>query len=359
MFLFSESSQRVLFAGIVVMSVGLEIQAQPSTVNLRVATFNVGMLEVGSPVPLIGERLSALGAEVKRTLDEQNIDILSIQEAWTKESLETLETAHPDYQLIAEVRNPSWPKLIMYHDTGLAYLIKKSIPVDSAQFLPFSSRPSYVCGFGLICQRGVLSLGLRLGDQRVRVLNTHLTPIYDLIEYRAAQLEEIQKIRFVEAYMENEAVILAADLNAGPSFGDLRDGDDGDIFYWQGNSNIFLSFMHASPRCIDTVDSFLGTEFANGLYTQDRDRNFLTAQSQSTRVEPSQRLDHVIVCDSARTRTVVNSVSLLFEEPLALDNGTKTHLSDHFGLVVEIEITHDPSSGGSSAWPPKVDPTKL
>ena len=86
-------------------------------------------------------------------------------------------------------------------------------------------------------------------------------------------------------------------------------------------------------NCIDT-----GSKLA---FTQDRNSNQLTAYSEATKIEPSQRLDHIIACRKIKDKAlIVGEAKLIFNQAnINVGNlGTKVQLSDHFGVETKIQF---------------------
>ena len=305
--------------------------------SLKVATYNVGMLNRVSPVPLLEEREIIFKHAIYDFLDESNVDVLAVQEAWTWFSVEALKIAHPDYVYFDSDEDNN--SIMLQHDTGLGFLVKRSLNAASF-YVSNESLESYVCGFGHACDRGVQVLQMTIDNKKYFILNTHFTPIYNLQGYRAKQISDLNQLRFNIFLQYPEAdVIVTGDYNISPTFGEMKEGDDGTASDWQANGDLFTRLLegYGISLCVDTFDLAQESNLATP-YTQDRERNHLTALSDSTNVEPSQRIDHMIYCSKSRiSQDKILSFDHIFTERYTLPSG-EYELSDHYGVMIEFSL---------------------
>jgi endonuclease/exonuclease/phosphatase family metal-dependent hydrolase len=311
----------------------------PLKPQLKVATFNVGMLGVGSPVPFLEERQEVLGERIATFLNHNQVEVLSIQEAWTDQSLAALRNVHPDYELIVLGRHKT--ETVLEHDNGLALLVKRSLNA-TGEFFNFHQQEGELCAWGLVCDRGILQIKFEFQGQKVVVLNTHLEPTLKMIHRRQAQMNEvISHKNELLAGGDVDMVLVAADLSSGPIFGQLKGGDEGTHQQWVKNMGVFSSLLRSEAGdtlsgCRDT-HGYADTGASIFNFTQNRRHNIIARISPSTGIEPNQRIDHVVQCGGPSWN--IDKIELLFQGPfLASDGETGLHLSDHYGLMVTLSL---------------------
>ena len=281
--------------------------------ELRIITINLGMLPIGSSAPHLKERQERLGESVRDVIDRTDFDIMAIQEAWTNTSLNVLEHIDSNYRLIT-LQDNAILNVILKHDTGLAFLVKKSLNAD-AIFTDYDTAESYVCVFGQVCDRGMLELRLEYGDRKISVINTHLTPFPGLWRFRRDQIYEIVNYRNrLLATGTVDAIILAGDLNLSPSHDNLKSTRSQLQKNLLRDTQIYDGFFSGmwGKRCIDTYEkSLVSPDF---LFTHD---------------EPKRRIDHIFVCD--KRNWSVKEVRWEFDT-FYMENNKKFRISDHYGV---------------------------
>ena len=288
--------------------------------NLKIITINFGMLSVGNPVPYVKERQQRLSASVQDVINRTDFDIMSIQEVWTNESLKALENIDDNYRLIT-LKEDFIFNIILEHDKGLAFLVKKSLNVD-ALFTDYIASESYICIFGQVCDRGMLELRLNYLGKRISVINTHLTPYLNLFRFRKRQIQEI--INYRDQLLSDgtvDTVILAGDLNFSPINHNAKPKNSKLQKKLQRNANLYNSFFLGKwgDKCIDTYDESLLPP------------NFSSTHNDG----PELRIDHIFLCD--RDSWSVEEVRWEFDR-VYFENGKKFRISDHYGVYASLSL---------------------
>lgn len=318
--------------------VTLQSFAMASPNKLIVGTINIGMLDAFDSVSFVNERQDILKVEILKVLNESSIDVLAIQEMFTDEAHEALQDLGSDYELLT-TGGDAWVPLFVDHPTGLAFIVKKSLR-GKIFFKDFATTESINCGYGHICDKGLLIFTFENNGHKISILNTHLTSSYDKRSYRKRQIDEIQS--YQESLFKNDIVnfsILAGDLNISPSFGDFRPGDKGEERDFAENAKLYdLFFAETSPG-FECVDTYKTSETKPGFdFTYNRDTNYLPLKNPSSSYEPSQRVDHIFLC-AQNPGSRVNSIKLIFNNPIKDPGlGHFIHFSDHYGVLSEISL---------------------
>ena len=302
--------------------------------SLTVATINIGMLDFYESVPFFEQRQKALGEEVSKTIKQHDIDILSIQEMFSKKSKEILSKVDPNYELLS-VGGDAWLRPFTDHPTGLAFLVKKSLQ-GKVSFKDFKVRESVLCGFGQICDRGLLIY--QYND--LVIINTHYTSGSSGRNIRVQQIDE--SIELISKSLRDEnikAVIFSGDLNYSPTFGEMRKTDKGSKKDFEENSKLYHSFFSkAQSKNLICKDSYQETSMNLFKFTYDREENLLPLKKPESSYGPSQKVDHIFICGSTENWKVVSQKRIFdqsFESP-ELDHSI--HISDHFGVLSAIEL---------------------
>lgn len=309
------------------------ISYQSLSSELKIATYNIGMLNVANPVPFYKDRIAHLKECFLKTIKKENVDIFAIQEAWTRKSHEILKRVHKDYTFIS-IEGDAWIPLLE-HKTGLGFLVKKSLN-PKASFYNYKARESYTCGYGQICDRGILSLKIKLDKRFIYIFNTHLTPMYNLTAFRKNQVSEI--IKKVEGHIKSDVeskVFILGDFNLSKNFGRYLKTDDGVESDWINNSKLYdLFFVDKKMTCKDTYEK----NRDKYSFTQERETNKTAVASKSSGIAPSQRNDFILYCERKSEKKLgeveVIENKLIFKDLIE----DKMHLSDHYGVLTQILV---------------------
>lgn len=296
--------------------------------ELRVATFNIGMLDKISPVPFLDHRKSLLMTELKKTLLKENIDVLAIQESWPSKFINTFNASKSSY--IALSHKESFTLPFLGHSTGLLFIVKKSLN-PKTNFIPFKRLNSYICLWGLVCKRGLLKLTITKNNQKITLFNSHLTPTPELTSYRKDQIDLLKE--HIDASVEENGISLfLSDTNISQKFGELKPNDHGTKQQWDNNGRIYDYFLEKNTRCIDTY--VFATQ--SYTYTMNRKTNLTAKISPSAGKAPSQRNDWIILC-TQKADQLVTGHKLIFTNTYS-SKGVHFHLSDHYGVMATIKL---------------------
>jgi len=302
--------------------------------SFGVASVNLGMLDVVKPVPFVKERTSVVNSELSKLIAETSVDVIVVQELWTHASALALEKTDSNYIKLNKESTSFIP--LLDNSNGLGALIKRNLN-PKMFFHPFKERETYICGWGLICGRGVQEIQVFKNDQKISVLNTHLTPIYSFRKKRTNQLKEILKLIKKRA-QSGFLVFLAGDFNFSKKFGRLTEYDDGSHEDWTQNSKLYDTFLNdkifKTFQCKDSYSSD-----SDYLFTQDRDKNVTAKASPSAGKAPSQRNDMIFICGNKNSVSVLEH-KLVFDSPFIVNN-IKMHLSDHFGVYTKLQLNQN------------------
>jgi endonuclease/exonuclease/phosphatase family metal-dependent hydrolase len=277
----------------------------------RVLDFNVGLLQwfgrLLIPAPYVDERLAALPAVIRG----KDANVVLLQEIYREPHRQFVARALADiYPHAAYVRKGRHWGL----ENGLMTMAREPLETRLEVFhdAPIDER--------LFDHKGVLIT--TLARPRVTLFNLHATaggvlaspeaPPVDAI--RARQIRRIMEL--ADRTGENLPII-AGDLNAGPGVSDA-------------NYRIFERAGYIALHAHLYGDA--------GEYTWDP-HNALN-ETGPHRTSPPQRIDHIFVrrtdLDSGRIRVLGSE--LAFTEAVVEVPGRRVTLSDHYGLLAQLEI---------------------
>ena len=321
--------------------------------HLRVVTYNHALLNFMNPiksvyVPMKNSRSKAIPKVWTAFLREQKPDVVFLQEVWYREDYELLGKVFElqDYRpVVAAKQVPTYNRRFGVRGHGLQIFVREEkLELVSSEFIPYLDHSGTMIRgafedfkalkYKVDVQRGTLTARVRLkgrpGSTKVRLVTTHLTSRLEEREVRDAQLAALSKT--LVAFAGNaDSVILGADLNISPSF--LGEKPE-ELTGYLSNSQQYLKFMCETGM----ADSFVTAKKRLGKrFTQDRTQNSLARRGPSTKDEPEQRLDFIMlngaVTQLYRTVFTENSVSVRRRK-----FGHKIPLSDHFGVMVDCKL---------------------
>jgi endonuclease/exonuclease/phosphatase family metal-dependent hydrolase len=199
-----------------------ESVAQVEVRELRVATYNVGILKIpiwGIPFPRTRWR------KISEVLAKKDLDIIFFQELFGKNIRKSLEVIFPQYKVFLGPTEPM---------NGLAILVKKSVISETGSMVfsyhPFKAQRQSETLFGF--EKGFISCHLQLDDASypVVLINLHLTAFETAKNLRRKQRHEIvSHLKQFQAQDNQCHVIVGGDFNErlhlpwdleGPSFSD-------------------------------------------------------------------------------------------------------------------------------------------
>jgi endonuclease/exonuclease/phosphatase family metal-dependent hydrolase len=326
---------------------------------LRVLSFNTGLLDRWYPfavlqVPHVDERRAVLPA----MLLEDGWDVLVLQEVWDLRDVHAFEeeAARRGYRAYAGSSDAA------HEEHGLLMLVRESIidPAgpDERDEETFELQRDIERFPGPGIARGMLSwrFGHAPTGVVVHVLDTHTTAFPELAWVREAQVRQLG-LR-VDAIPEDELVVLAGDINAGPYYPQDRFGEvDGEpVVGWWRNAQAYPLLLHYGGlwdahaaagqahdvALLDQLPPF-GPEYAQEPYGDaalcevltgvltGTDCNSLYFEQYAATEYPA-RLDHVLVRD-ALERVRVQDSAVVYTEPLP---GRSFEASDHYGVGVTL-----------------------
>lgn len=279
---------------------------------LRILTLNTGLLSIlGGRVqfaPYVEERL----AELPRQLKKLDVDILALQEVYRQPHREWIISGLRDvlpYSLYVRKKR-HWGL-----ENGLMLLSKT--PVSGSLHL-FQAAPM---DERFLDSKGFLVANLEMGGRNLTVINLHTTAggLRSHPESLKANRLRANQIQQVIDYARNVAgtLVVTGDLNAGLGVSEEN----------------FQQFLDADYASI------------HDLLHPGSDECTWDPQNQLNRASPHkkcppQRIDHVLIhnadLQSGQLRPL-SSVICCCDEVVPVLSGNKVTVSDHFGLLVEVE----------------------
>ncbi len=354
----------IVFLGLHFFALGI-VQASEA-LKIKAVTINVGLLDgILASVPGYSERREELTNELKKLNDtEGRAQVIFIQELWYKKDAEVIRNwAKKNNYVSASLESP-YSSVDMFgliqnvHSdlTGLEILIEKKL---------FEGTSKYKVGFeeyvdsedGRVratwemaanIRRGLFYAELTLKDERkILFATTHLTPQIDANQIRLEQVESLSKILNKSPA---DTIIFGGDLNISDNFEYKLSFPDmeGTPVDWAINAQSYDALMALVPNMKDTWRIVNPSDLG---FTEDRTLNDLTRISDSTRVEPEQRIDYVFVINKMGSLEIIGS-KIVFDQPILDKKGNvrmvkygkeestqgRLFLSDHFGVMSDIVI---------------------
>jgi endonuclease/exonuclease/phosphatase family metal-dependent hydrolase len=270
---------RKLAAG---LALGATLGAAPAAradtpVRLRVLSWNAWGL------PVVSTNLEARMAALPAVIAELAPDVVLLQEVWAESDGSKLQRAldRYGYHYASHLAHTA------YGMTGLFTASK--LPLTSVGFLPFASGRIGHSFWHLewLASKGIGSYTVRTPLGEVQVQNTHLQAQYDTDTYAAERLSQASEILLMHQDW-SVPLVLGGDFNSG---------------------------AEELPRQA-LID--------------------LDALSDTT---PSPRPDTIYVRSGGNLRIRVVESRQALTEPVRLDNGVTTVLSDHPAVLVDLELS--------------------
>lgn len=260
--------------------------------KLRVLTWNVWGL------PAVSTNLEARMNALPDAIAKLGADIVLLQEIWAegdgdriKQGLKERGYAHVSHLAHTE-----------YGMTGLFTASK--LPLEDMRFHPFASGRVGHSFWHLewIASKGVGSYTLQTPLGALEVQNTHLQAQYDTDGYAAERLSQVSEILVMDRDQPRRPLILGGDFNTG---------------------------------------------------SEELPRQTLLELGGLRDTTPSPEPDTIFVRNGGNVEVRIVGTRHAFTEPVLLENGVTTVLSDHPAVVVDLEL----SACGACA-PAAVDPSK-
>lgn len=329
---------------------------------LRVLSYNTGLLDRWYPfavlqVPHVDERRERSPVE----LLGDGWDVLLLQEVWDDRDVRVFEqeAERRDYLVYAGSSEAT------HERHGLLILVREALvdpdgPDERGEQL-FELQRGIEDFPGPGIERGLLSWRFRHASTGVviNLLDTHTTAFAELAWVREAQVRQLGLL--AREVPDDEIVVVAGDVNAGPyyphdSFGDV--GGEPTVGWWR-NAQAYPLLLHYgglwdahaaaghaddvasmdrlpaygpqyreeplgdASLCDELVGAFTGTD-CNSLYFE-----------QYAGTEYPSRIDYVLVRDEM-DRVRVQDSTIVYTEPLS---GGSFELSDHYGVGVTLLLS--------------------
>jgi endonuclease/exonuclease/phosphatase family metal-dependent hydrolase len=325
--------------------------------QLKVVTYNHGLLNFRNPlrsvsVPFYKKRREAAPRIWSEFLAQNQPDAVMLQEIWYRGDYERLEKAFKlqGYSPVINYQQVSGYKThfgIKGH--GLQIFIRdESLELVSQEFRPFKNfngetiRASFenlqLLFYRVSVNRGALIASVRLKGQikpvPILLVTTHLTSTTDQQTVRDNQVKVLAEM-MLELTELNDTIVVGADFNISPNFeGAVAE----ETASYELNAKQYSIFLDRSGM----LDSYQSAERIEGYqFTQDRNYNVLARMGKSTKAEPEQRLDYVFLKGAKAKSYETVFTERLVELKRKTKFGDKIPMSDHFGIMVGIQIEAD------------------
>ena len=353
--------------------------------DLRIVTYNLGLLSLSLSVdplitdpititdgwdpPVHAERAQNWERHMQEFLERENPDIVFIQECWrARDHRKLVHLSEALVYLVADqnVERASWFR----STTGLKVLVHRDLLAGHELDLPSVaelSSKSTIMGYDYVGQitRVVLEVPITLRNGiTLTLLNTHLNAGFNR-GGPGVRSEQLSQVAQVARNAQTDFVIIGADFNVSPEFGELREDDIGSREQWQDNRLDYARFV-AETRGKTLSDTYFIKNPNDNGFTQDREKNPLAALGRTTRKEPSLRIDFVWVGTNASGTSSyqIDDSRIVLDEVIRGENGealvakerrwstggvsewkwveTEVPLSDHYGVSTKMRLIRSP-----------------
>ena len=266
--------------------------------TFSIASLNTLGIPLLSPYPV--ERYIALCQVFERL----RVDIINLQEVHTYNLFHLLKKNLPSYPYVAYERALPGPK------GGLVILSRH--PLEKIQFTSFTYprqiKHALLYASSFIHKKGTLIA--KIQGKSLLIYNTHLIPNREgnwtrenkLYQTHEKQLDELSNLIAQPAHKGNYVVV-------------------------SGDFNI--------PKNSDLYTHFLDISHAKDIFAADEAPTFHTEFLRSGK--QAHRIDYIFLYPKDASISI-HSSSLLFQNKVLLRNGKTAYLSDHLGLLAELEI---------------------
>lgn len=265
------------------LGIGLTQAAEAAPQPLRVLTFNAWGVPVVTPAR--AERVAAMGAAIA----ELAPDVVAFQEVWLEEDAERLMAE------LAARGLPHGQRFDRGRLGGSGLVVVSRFPLEDATFAAYSQggRPKTPWHLDWAAAKGIGKVRIHTPAGPVELADTHLQAGYGTADYQFVQIAQVlEAARALEQRQsggdEVPPLIVAGDLNAP---------------------------AHALPF------------------------RLLAARLQLEPTDPHAGIDAILTRPGSGTSVATRSVQRVLADPVRLSNGELRPLSDHAGVLVELELT--------------------
>ncbi|MGE4108201.1 MAG: endonuclease/exonuclease/phosphatase family protein [Bacteriovoracia bacterium] len=301
--------------------------------SLRVLTYNAGLLRItfkGDVVPKVKARAEKLPAALSQLAEREKLDLISLQEVWDSSHqaaiAKALKAQGFEIILVDDLKpTGDFPTLtLMGSGMMVAY---RNLTADSIARIPFTSASSAQ----KLARKGIVSMKLKTKSGQPQEESFVFTTVHtqnldgkdgsvedpDAKEHLLKQIQQLTE-HHKTASLEGAVPLLSmGDFNCGPEFG----------------KTVFESLV--SGLGVRAVYSEV-----NGRYdaTWDSSTNRYVIEGEYPN-GPNQTVDHVFVRDAkgdaGHWKTLAARIVMKTDNDL---------LSDHYGVIAELELTPTPPS---------------
>lgn len=288
---------------------------------MRFLTLNLGLLDLrfaGISIvktPYISERLKI----IPQKLIDSESDIIAIQEIYKPAHkiflIEKLKRTYPHIAYANENR-----KLAINN----SLMIFSKYPIESTYIEFFSSNPP---GEYLFDSKGFLIVDINVPDfGMLKVCNLHLTaggPLYAHESKRSILLrhKQLRQVLSKLNKLNNHNVILLGDFN----------------FSQEISSENYRFLQHYG--FIDAFNEYNLNHRTNYSFNTWDPKNYLNISTGLFKNSPPQKVDHILFSKEVNKKVSVKNAQVLFQEPIvATGNNGSVTISDHYGLMIELDF---------------------
>ncbi len=314
----------------VVCALGTLAAAEPFAEALKVLTFNAGLLRLfgSDTVPNVEARGKVLPASLAALADEESLSIIMLEEVWEDSHARAVSDALAPlgYQTVRP-KERTWIGM----GSGLLLAVRAPLRVLEWKFTPFD-HSTFIDSFA---RKGVLQAVLEdPAGARFVVLGTHTVALdtkggrsSDPAQLAAFRVQAGKILAALGASTEHGKLpaVLLGDFNVGPGY--VQDGYD----------------LIAEAPGISEAGASAGGE--TPIVTWDPENPEVKYGEYPN--EPAAKIDQVFVKDGGSQGWTVLSALRVFDAPVAglrltprgSSASVETPLSDHYGLLAELELT--------------------
>jgi len=311
-----------------------KIVSSNSDEKFQVTTFNAGLLKtkvlgiLQLEVPQYESRRPLVFSAIASHLREEKPFFFFLQEVWHRNDFDQIkEIAGSEGYVVIGTRGSN-----KFRPYGLVTLARKQGLKCTEAGCEISTGRSFeetIAGF----KRGFLPTLLTTeSGLRGLIVNSHFTYSPGKTETRLRQAKKI--IDYIARVDDIDFVVFSADTNSSDTF-----ANQAEIFNppWFRDREVYLTIASE----LGFIDSYRTVNPRKPGFTQDPEKNTLTALSATTKNEPRQRLDYIFLAGRGAVEVGVVDSDLIFDSPSGSGNDS-LFLSDHFGVTSSVVLRKNP-----------------